>query len=167
MAARFFLLGVDFLEQYEELLDDAADRGLTVYENMHFQSSADGLISGSRIGISNRLKTYRERSCVLAEEIAHADLSSDNILDLKNARAHKQEQQAHMAAFDRLVGLSGIVRCFEAGCRSLYEMAELLDVTEEFLKDALEAYRLRYGDGAEEGNYRIVFEPFLCVVKMI
>lgn len=155
------------MEQYESLLDDAAVRGLTVYENMNFQSSADGLISGRRIGLSGRMTTYRQRACVLAEEIAHADISTGNILDLRDARYRKQEMQAHMAAYDRLIGLVGIVRCYEAGCRSIYEMADLLDVTEKFLKEALEAYRLRYGCGASVDCYRILFEPALSVIKMV
>ena len=38
-------------------------------------------------------------------------------------------------------------------------MAEHLDVTEEFLKDALDAYLLKYGKCTVVDNYMIFFEP--------
>ena len=43
-------------------------------------------------------------------------------------------------------------------------MAEHLDVTEEFLKDALDAYLLKYGKCTVVDNYMVFFEP-LGVVK--
>ena len=44
-------------------------------------------------------------------------------------------------------------------------MAEHLDVTETFLKDALNAYLLKYGKCTVVDNYMIFFEP-LGVVDM-
>ena len=44
-------------------------------------------------------------------------------------------------------------------------MAEHLDVTEEFLKDALDAYLLKYGKCTVGDNYMGFFEP-LGVVDM-
>jgi len=36
-----------------------------------------------------------------------------------------------------------------------------------FLADALEVYRLKYGEGVTIDNYYIAFEPCLSIVKMI
>ena len=44
-------------------------------------------------------------------------------------------------------------------------MAEHLDVTEEFLKDALDAYLLKYGKCTVVDNYMVFFEQ-LGVVDM-
>ena len=44
-------------------------------------------------------------------------------------------------------------------------MAEHLDVTEEFLKDALDAYLLKYRKCTVVDNYMVFFEP-LGVVDM-
>ena len=49
--------------------------------------------------------------------------------------------------------------------QNLHEMAEHLDVTEEFLKDALDAYLLKYGKCTVVDNYMVFFEP-LGVVDM-
>lgn len=45
-------------------------------------------------------------------------------------------------------------------------MAEYLEVTEEFLKDALKRYHQKYGVCTTVDNYIIYFEPALGVVKM-
>ena len=45
-------------------------------------------------------------------------------------------------------------------------MAEYLEVTEPFLKDTLEAYRLKYGQYTTIDNYIIYFEPNLYVADM-
>lgn len=44
-------------------------------------------------------------------------------------------------------------------------MAEYLEVTEEFLKEALEQYRRKYGRKVELDNYVILFEPYLAVME--
>ena len=62
-------------------------------------------------------------------------------------------------AYNRLIGLEGIIRAYKAGCRNRYEMADLLDVTEEMLTDALEHYREKYGVCVTCGKYVIYFEP--------
>jgi len=79
----------------------------------------------------------------------------------------EQELLARVKAYNHMVGLTGIIRSYEHGCRSLYEMAEYLEVTETFLADALEAYRLKYGEGTMIDNYYLMFEPYLSVVKML
>lgn len=57
----------------------------------------------------------------------------------------KQELRARAWGYNRLIGLAGLVQAFEYGCRNQYEMAEYLDITEEYLEDALMHYRSKYG----------------------
>ena len=65
-----------------------------------------------------------------------------------------------------MIGIYGIVSAYKAGCRNLYEMADHLDVTEEYLKEALDAYRSKYGVYTKVDNYVIYFEPNLCVLEL-
>lgn len=74
---------------------------------------------------------------------------------------------ARSKAHDRLIGLERLIEAYEHGCGSRYEMAAFLDVTEEFLEEALERYRNRYGDGVRCGKHMIKFEPWLTVTEMI
>lgn len=45
-------------------------------------------------------------------------------------------------------------------------MAEYLDATEEYLKEAMQCYHSKYGVYAVVDNYVIYFEPF-AVIHMI
>lgn len=152
------------MTNYELLSDEAYNKGLIVKE-MPLQGN-DGRIKGMRIAIRKDISTYTEKTCVLAEEIGHYKTSFGNILDQTDVRNQRQELRARMWAYDRQIGLLGIIRCFEAGCQSQSEMAEFLDVTEEFLKEALERYRQKYGICTSVDQYIIYFEPSLAVARI-
>lgn len=77
----------------------------------------------------------------------------------------KQEYRARMMGYDIKIGLSGIICAFEKGVRSKAEMAEYLDVTEEYLSAALDAYRQKYGKHISFDQYTISFEPHFAVYK--
>ena len=62
--------------------------------------------------------------------------------------------------------ISCLIRAYEAGCRNIFEMAEFLDATEEYLREAIQCYRSKYGICVAVDNYIIYFEPF-AVMKMI
>lgn len=85
---------------------------------------------------------------------------------LNDVADHKQELRARMWAYDKQIGLLGIIKSYEHGCRSKHEMADYLDVTEEFLCDALKRYRQKYGMYTTVDNYIIYFEPNLGIAKM-
>lgn len=150
---------------YEQLLTAADQAGLLVKEQpLHMH---DGLISGNRIAIRKDIETQVKKSCVLAEEIGHYCTSSGDILDLSNSGNRKQELRARIWAYNKLIGLKGIIRCYEHRCHSFSDMSELLDVTEEFLSDALEYYRKKYGVCVIYNQYVVYFEPSLAVMKKI
>lgn len=121
-----------------------------------------GLYFNENIAIEKSL-TQREKACILAEELGHHYTSAGNILDLEKPENIKQERRARMWAYNKQIGLYGIINAYKRGCRNIHEMAEYLDVTEEFLRDALEAYRSKYGHYVIVDNYAIYFEPYLMV----
>jgi len=149
---------------YDKLIIDADAQGVIVKEKP--LKAHDGRIKGNKIAIRTNIPTRREKACVLAEELGHYFYTSGDIIDQSSTQNRKQELLARVKAYNHMVGLTGIIRSYEHGCRSLYEMAEYLDVTETFLADALEAYRLKYGEGAAIDNYYVMFEPYLSVAKM-
>ena len=148
---------------YEELLVTADKAGLKVREKT--LSEQNGLIRGRRIAIRKNLTTQTEKSCVLAEELGHYHTTVGDILDQTDVSNRKQERTARLWAYDKQIGLSGLVKCFEERCRNEYEMAECLGVTEEFFHDALECYRQKYGICVSYGYYDIYFEPTLIIHK--
>lgn len=148
---------------YEDLLHEADNEHLTVKEKP--LQGSDGRISRNRIAIRRNISTTTEKTCVLAEELGHHYTSTGNIIDLTDPNSRKQECRARLWGYNRLIGLVGIIKAFEHGCRSRYEMAEFLGVTEEFLDDALKAYQSKYGVCTTVDNYTIYFTPSLAVVR--
>lgn len=68
--------------QYEDLVNEADNAGIVVKDNLQFKSNAAGLIKGNHIGLSAKLSSA-EKTCVLAEEICHHDLSVGEIYDIR------------------------------------------------------------------------------------
>ncbi|WP_270396157.1 ImmA/IrrE family metallo-endopeptidase [Mediterraneibacter massiliensis] len=150
---------------YEALLDEAYQSGLSVKEKPLKYNN--GRIKGSRIAIRKDIDTTTEKACVLAEEMGHHYTSVGNILDMSDARNRKQERQARMWAYNRLIGLCGIIKAYKAGCQNRYEIAEYLEVTEECLQECIEIYRDKYGVYTTVDNYVIYFLPNLAVMEKV
>lgn len=125
-----------------------------------------GLYVNGNIAIDSDM-TSCEKACVLAEELGHHHTSVGNILDQSSVSNRKQERRARLWAYNKMIGLCGIVRCYQSCCRNRYEMAELLDVTEDFLQEALDYYSDKYGDHAVIDNYIIYFQPTITVLELI
>ena len=142
---------------YDDLFKEADDTGLIVKE-LPLEYN-DGRIKGNRIAIRKSIKTTSEKACILAEELGHYSTSSGDILDQSKVENRKQEQRARLWAFKKMVTLDKIMSACEAGCRNRYELAEYLEVTEEFLQDALDKYHSIYGAAAQIGGYLVMFEP--------
>lgn len=153
------------MDSYEILLAEASDLGLIVKEKPLKYNN--GRIKGNKVAIRQDIETTAQKTCVLAEELGHHCTSVGDILDQTNVQNRKQEFRARMWAYNEMVGLMGIVRAFNHGCHNLYEMAEYLDVTEEYLKEALDTYRDKYGVRTDIDNYTVCFIPSLTVFKKV
>lgn len=150
---------------YEALLDEAHQEGLIVKEKPLIYNN--GRIKGKRIAIRQNINTTTEKACVLAEELGHHHTSVGNILDMNDVRNRKQERQARLWGYNKLIGLTGIITAFRAGCQSRHEIAELLNVTEEYLQECIDCYRDKYGVYTEVDNYIIYFIPNLAVMEKV
>ncbi len=149
---------------YEKLLVEADKHGVAIIEK-HFKSKAKGLLKGTRIGISKSLKTSVEKACVLAEELGHYHTTVGDIIDQSKIQNRKQERQARAWAYYKLVPFDGFIEAYEAGITGNHDLAEFLDITEEFLQEAITYYYEKYGLYVEIDNYIIYFEP-LGVMKL-
>ncbi len=125
---------------YETLLDEALDAGLDVKEKK--LQSVDGLQVGTRIAIRKDIEMSNKKMCVLAEEIGHYMTSAGNILDQSDLNNAKQERRARVWAFNRVIPVERIIEAASKGYTQVYEMAEYLDVDEEFLREGLTYHRI-------------------------
>ena len=148
---------------YEQLLMEADSKGLLSKEkNLPISK---GRIKGNRIAIKRGM-TEMEKKCVMAEELGHYYTGTRDILDQSSVSNRKQEMHGRIYAYNKLVGLMGIIDAHKHHCQNLFETAEYLDVTEEFLSDALNYYKAKYGKGVSIDNYVIYFEPCLGVLEL-
>lgn len=153
------------MNSYEILLSEASENGLIVKEKPLKYNN--GRIKGSRVAIRQDLSTSIEKACVLAEELGHHYTTYGNILDQSNTSNRKQELRARAWAYNKQIGLIGLVRAYEHGCRNRFEVAEFLEVTEEVLEECLTFYRNKYGVCANVDNYVVYFIPNLIVMKKL
>ena len=149
---------------YNALLDEANAEGISIKERPF--KTYDGRIKGNNIYLRENMNTT-EKTCVLAEELGHHYTSVGCILDQTDFANRKQERQARLWGYNKLIGLMGIVRAFNAGCQNQYEIAEYLDVTEEYLQECINCYQSKYGICTTVDNYVIYFVPYLTVTEMI
>lgn len=153
------------MNTYENLLAETEELGLITKEKP--LSASDGRITGNRIAIRQDIDTTIEKACVLAEEIGHHYTTVGDIIDINCPQNAKQERQARLWAYNRQIGLYGLIKAYEHGCQSRHEIAEYLEVTEDFLQEAIDCYREKYGLGEIVDNYYIMFIPSLQIMKWI
>ena len=155
------------MTEYEKLLDNAKKDNVTVIEDYDFSGTRiDGLYCDGSIALSKDL-TETEKKCVLAEELGHHYTAVGDILDQSSAANRKQEMRGRILAYNRLVGLRGIIDAYNHHCQGTAEAAEYLGVTEEFLNDTLTYYKNKYGVYTTVDNYAIIFEPTIAVLELI
>lgn len=149
---------------YNDLLIEADSNNLITKEKP--LRANKGRIKGNRIAIKKDL-TEIEKKCVLAEELGHHYTAVGDILNQSSVENRKQELRGRILAYNRLIGLRGIIRAYQRHCQNISEFAEYLGVTEEFLQETLTYYKGKYGTHTQVDNYVIFFEPSLGVFEMI
>ena len=147
--------------KYDELLKEAEQNNLKLYE-INMDSGVKGLCIGDKIILNKSIDSRCELSCILAEEIGHYKTTVGDITGGGTDSA-RQELRARIYAYDRLIGLEGLVAAREAGCTSINETAEYLCVTEKFLCDAIRYYEGKYGVSAVYKDKIIYFIPSLKI----
>jgi hypothetical protein len=154
------------MNKTEELIEEAEAHGAEVIDWRFQTDRIKGLYCDGVIAMSKDIDTSAEKTCILAEELGHHLTASGDILDQNVTANRKQELRGRIWAYNRLIGLTGIIKAYRSGCRNRYEMAELLEVPEDVLQDAIDYYQSRYGLFTQLDNYVIYFEP-LGVMELV
>ena len=128
----------------EQLENEAYENNIDIVDYPFRNQRIKGLYCDGTVALNHTLKNTTERKCILAEELGYHYTASGNIPGNGIASA-KQEARGRIFAYNKLIGLSGLISAYKSGCKSLYEVSEYLDVTESFLSEALTNYRQKYG----------------------
>lgn len=146
------------MNRTDQIRLEAYSLGVDVVDWDFKDTRIKGLYCDGTIALNSKL-TNKEQAAVLAEELGHHLTAAGNILDQSVTANRKQELRGRIWAYNRLIGLTGILRAYKVGCRNRYEMAECLDVPEDTLQEALNYYHHKYGICTILDNYVIYFEP--------
>ena len=121
--------------------------------------------------LRNKTLLKQKTAPALTETVLKTNVPKDALVRSFNSVSfsdsyRKQERQARLWAYNKQIGLRGLIDAYEHGCQSKYEVAEYLEVTDEFLADCIECYRQKYGIGTTVDNYYIMFIPNLTIGKI-
>ena len=155
------------MTELEELEQEAQDNNVKIYDYYLGEENLKGFYIDNNIAINTSVDSPTEKKCVLAEEMGHHYTSVGCILDQTDLQNRKQERQARLWGYNRLIGLTGIIRAYKAGCQSRHDIAEYLDITDEYLQECIDCYREKYGVYTIVDNYIIYFIPYLAVMEKI
>lgn len=127
----------------------------------HIETNQDGsytILINAKLSATNQKEVYKH-------ELSHINNSDFEKFDCDSIEQEAHKYQSRLWAYDKWVGLQGIISAFKARRMMEHEMAEFLNVTEEFLKEAIDCYRNKYGVTTSIDNYIIGFEPVLYVIE--
>ncbi|MCG1560086.1 ImmA/IrrE family metallo-endopeptidase [Staphylococcus epidermidis] len=117
-----------------------------------------GFYINGKIYINSNLSETRKAE-VLYEELAHHKLTYGNILDQSKFNNRKFENYARRYGYEAALPLHIIVEAYNYGISNLYELAEYVQLSEEYIAEILKHYKNKYGIGTHYGEFLITFDP--------
>ena len=147
------------MNKLEQLEQEAFEDKVKIHNYYLGEETLKGIYIDGNIAINTSVDTSTEKVCVIAEELGHHYTSVGDILDMSDTGNRKQERQARLWGYDKLIGLGRLISAYEHGCHDRFELAEYLEVTDEYLHECIECYRDKYGPCVTVGEYYIMFIP--------
>lgn len=146
------------MSNYENLISLAHSKGINVVESDLGIDKPFGKCIGNLIIINNRVNEC-EKLCVLYEELGHFNLTVGDITDQSDLNNRKQESIARRWSYEKLISPEDIINAIISGIDNIYDLAEILNVTEDFLIQSIEHYKKKYGIYYVGKTHLLTFEP--------
>ena len=102
------------MNKLEKLEQEAFEDKVKIHDYYLGEESLKGIYIDGNIAINTSVYNTTEKICVLAEELGHHHTSVGNILNMEDLSNRKQERQARLWGYNKLIGLTGIVNAFES-----------------------------------------------------
>lgn len=153
------------MTKYERLISEAEYHGAKVIELDLGTDKPCGKCINNIIFVNNNITTS-EKIGILAEELGHFHKTVGDIRNQNIINNRKQEILARRWGYERLVGIIGLIRAFENNCKNSYEVADFLGISKEYLDEAIDYFKCKYGDMYEIDGYIIYFSNGLGICKI-
>ena len=147
-----------------ELLQMIEDENIELLE-VNMRGRNKGFYINRTIFIDKKMCSADKR-CKLAEELGHHFMTVGDITDQTKVENRKQERIARKWGYDELVPLHKLAEAINYPCQSKTELAEYLDVPEEYLLEAVNYYKQKYGPFCYFNDYCIWFEPLRLIKRL-
>lgn len=144
------------MSHYEELL--TKNEHIKIKDTHALPNGYSGFYKDGVILIDKNL-SERRKAEVLYEELAHHKLTYGNILDQSKDINRKFENYARRYGYEAALPLRILVEAYNYGVSNLYELAEYVQLSEEYIAEILKHYKNKYGIGTHYGEYLITFDP--------
>ena len=144
------------MSHYEELL--TKNEHIKIKDTHSLPNGYSGFYKDGVIPIDKNL-SERRKAEVLYEELAHHKLTYGNILDQSKFNNRKFENYARRHGYEAALPLRIIVEAHNYGVSNLYELAEYVQLSEEYIAEILKHYKNKYGIGTHYEEYLITFDP--------
>ncbi|MDU0427049.1 ImmA/IrrE family metallo-endopeptidase [Staphylococcus epidermidis] len=144
------------MSRYEQLL--AENEHIKIKDTHSLPDGYSGFYKDGIILIDKDLSETRKAE-VLYEELAHHKLTYGNILDQSKDINRKFENYARRYGYEAALPLRIIVEAHNYGVSNLYELAEYVQLSEEYIAEILKHYKNKYGIGTHYGEFLITFDP--------
>lgn len=144
------------MNKYENLM--VAYDDLLINDSNALPEDYEGFYSDGAVLVDKFLTKTRKLE-ILSEEIAHHLVTFGDIRDQKNLMNRKYEIKARRLGCELLVSLDDIIDAFHEGVHNLYEMSQYFEVSERYILNALNHYKMKYGLDVYFKGYVIKFEP--------
>lgn len=148
--------------EYERLMKSYHE--LSFEEVSCLPPKLDGLLVDKTIYLRDDLHPH-EKNAILGEEIGHFFTTSGRVTDYRDMYQFKNEVKGRRAGFEMTMPLEKLIECCELGLKNVYEVAEHLELPEEYIWAALKHYEVKYGNTVIIDQCRIVFNP-LSITKV-
>jgi hypothetical protein len=147
---------INLMNRYERLMSE--NQNLDIYDTYKLQGSFKGVYSDGIIAIDKDVAPINKIE-LLAEEISHHKLTYGNITDQTKFINRKFERYAVRDSYECALPLHKFIEAYNHNVSNLFELADYVQLSERYVLDVIEHYKLKYGLSTFCGDYLIRFEP--------
>lgn len=144
------------MNKYENLM--VAYDDLLINDSNALPEDYEGFYSDGAVLVDKFLTKTRKLE-ILSEEIAHHLITYGDIRDQTKMLNRKFELKARRLGSELAISLDGLIDAFHHGVQNLYEMSQYFEVSERYILNALNHYKMKYGLDVYYKGYVIKFEP--------